>query len=72
MPFNRFTYQQLTNQINVLSRLSERCIDLQMSDPQLRDAATLIGSRIRTEIDRINRHRKIKHVAKEATKYENR
>lgn len=72
MPFNRFTYAQLTAQINVLSRLSEKCVDLQVNDPQLREAATLIGSRIRTEIDRLNRHRKMNHVAKEATKYENR
>jgi hypothetical protein len=53
MPYNRFTYDDLTHQINVLSQLGERAIAIGDLEPKLTKASTLIGSRIRTEIERL-------------------
>ena len=58
MPYNRFSYEDLSAQINVLSHLAVECFNQSMRGPVYTTAATLIGSRIRTEIDRLNRHRK--------------
>lgn len=58
MPYNKFTYADLTAQLNVLSQLAATLHQATGGDHPTRYARTLIGSRIRTEIDRLNRHRK--------------
>ncbi len=58
MPYNRFNYEDLSAQVNVLSHLAVECVNQQARGGATNKAATLIGSRIRTEIDRLNNHRK--------------
>lgn len=58
MPFNRFSYNQLTAQINVLSFLGAALYEIQEPDQETKVAIARISGRIRTEIDRLARHRK--------------
>lgn len=58
MPFNRFNYEQLTAQINVLSFLGAAMYEIQQPDAETKVAIAKISGRIRTEIDRLARHRK--------------
>lgn len=58
MPYNRFTYRELTAQLNVLSKLAENLYHIDQADPDVRKAVTLYSGRLRTEIDRIAANRR--------------
>jgi len=64
VPYNRFTYDDLTAQLNVLSHLANSLYTIEAPAPAAKKAIALFSGRIRQEIDRVNRNRKkVRHNA---------
>lgn len=57
MPYQRYTYAQLTAQINLLSLLAAHLQEQRGLDHEHNAARSIIVTRIKHEIDRLNAHR---------------
>jgi len=58
MPYNRFTYDELTAQLNVLSHMANSLYAIIDPNREKQKAIQLFSGRLRTEIDRIARNRR--------------
>lgn len=58
MPYNRFSYGDLTAQLNVLSHLANALYTIEQPGPSAKKAIALFSGRIRTEINRVARNRR--------------